>query len=320
MKKIPVIIDTDPGVDDSVAIMMLAASEKTDIKAVTTTHGNVGLAGTTKNALGLRELLGLDCEVAMGADRPMIVPQKEASFFHGSNGVAAYEMPTPTKPVSREKAWDLMYRYAKEYEGELVLVSLGPMTNTALAILKYPDFAKKVKRIYMMGGSRSWGNHSQYAEFNIWGDPHACSVVLESGIPVTMADLVFGNSLKMNGKKEREILSHAKKLKPFAEAIMNLHKTIADTLNSQKGELVPFDETESVFYDTSAAIALLEDGESLVTDDYYVLCETQSSTTNGMTVFDYKGYMKKERNVQLCVDVDKDKYFELLTKAFSHFE
>ncbi len=88
MDRIPVIIDTAPGIDDSLAIIMLAGSKKVDIKAITTTHGNVGLEGTTKNALGLRELLGLDCIVAKGAAKPMIVSLKEASFVHGKNGVA----------------------------------------------------------------------------------------------------------------------------------------------------------------------------------------------------------------------------------------
>lgn len=118
-------------------------------------------------------------------NKPMIVPAKGASDVHGSNGLGGHILPAPVKKPENKAAWDIIYNIAKEGKGELVLVALGPLTNIALALMKYPDLPKYVKRIYMMGGSRDYGNHSQYAEFNIWGDPHACHVVLESGIPIT---------------------------------------------------------------------------------------------------------------------------------------
>ena len=149
MRKIPVVIDCDPGIDDTIAIIMLAGSGKVDIKAITTTHGNVGLEGTTKNALALREYLGLDCLVAKGAAKPMIVPLKNASEIHGANGLAGYELPQPQGTFEKEAAWDVMYRLAKEEKGEMVLVVLGPMTNLALTILKYPDFKNYVKHTCM---------------------------------------------------------------------------------------------------------------------------------------------------------------------------
>ena len=95
MNKIPVMIDCDPGIDDTLAIIMLAGSEKVKIKAITSTHGNVGLEGTTRNALALKDFLGLDCVVAKGASKPMIVSQKEASTVHGLNGLGNYDIPAP---------------------------------------------------------------------------------------------------------------------------------------------------------------------------------------------------------------------------------
>lgn len=320
MNKIPVIIDCDPGIDDTIAIIMLAASEKTEIKAITTTHGNVGLEGTTRNALALKDFLGLDCVVAKGAAKPMIVSLKDASFVHGENGLGGYDIPAPVSKPAEEHAWDIMYKMAKEANGEMVLVVLGPMTNTAIAVLKYPDFKKYVKRIYMMGGSRNWGNHSQNAEFNIWGDPHACQVVLESGIPITMADMQFGADYKLTGAEVKEIYSHGKKLKPMLEQFMVHDGQWAKNLEKKLGHPVEFDDMDIIIYDSTAAAVLLMENDGVETEDYFVICETQGSETEGQTIFDYKGHFKREPNVQLAVKMDKEKYCELLRQALAHFE
>ncbi|MBQ3008916.1 MAG: nucleoside hydrolase [Oscillospiraceae bacterium] len=320
MNKIPVVIDADPGIDDTIAILMLAASEKVEIKAVTTTHGNVGLEGTTKNVLALKDYLGLDFAVARGASKPMIVPLKDASFVHGANGLGNFELPEAvSKPVD-EPAWDVMYKTAKEADGELVLVVLGPMTNTAITVLKYPDFKKYVKRIYMMGGSRNWGNHSQNAEFNIWGDPHACQVVLESGIPITMADMQFGRDYHLMGEELMEIYSHATKLKPMLDRfILHDHQWIK-SYEEKLGRPCRYEEIETIIYDSTAAAALLLDGDSLETEDFFVICETQGTETEGQTIFDYKNHFRREPNVQLAVKMDREKYKDLIRKAVAYFE
>ena len=320
MSKIPVMIDADPGIDDAIAIIMLAAAENVDIKAITTTHGNVGLEGTTKNALALKDFLGIDCIVAKGADRPMIVPLKNASEIHGANGLAGYELPAPVSAPSEEKAWDVMYTLAREAQGEMTLVVLGPMTNTAIAILKYPDFKNYIKRIYMMGGSRGHGNHSQNAEFNIWGDPHACQVVLKSGIPITMADLDFTFSNAITGAEMKELYGYGKKLKPMLDAFV-AHDTKRCMRQAEAtGTVADFDSYKIVICDSSASAALLLDGDCLETEDYYVVCETQSSENEGQTVFDYKGHLKGEANVQLCMKIDREKYLGLIRDAVAHFE
>ncbi len=320
MSKIPVMIDCDPGIDDAIAIIMLAAAENVDIKAITTTHGNVGLEGTTKNALALKDFLGIDCVVAKGASRPMIVPLKDASEVHGVNGLGGYELPAAVSVPSEEAAWDVMYKLAKEADGEMTLVVLGPMTNTAITVLKYPDFKKYIKRIYMMGGSRGHGNHSQNAEFNIWGDPHACQVVLESGIPITMADLQFGNDYSMTGAEIMEIYSHGKKLKPMLDQfILHDHQWIK-VYEERWGRKCTYEDIETVIYDATAAAALLLDGDCLETEDYFVVCETQGTETEGHTIFDYLGHFGRKPNVQLAVKMDKEKYFDLIRTSVAKFE
>lgn len=320
MRKIPLIIDTDPGIDDALAIIMLAGSDKVDIKAITTTHGNVGLEGTSKNALALKDFLGIDCVVSKGAAKPMIVPLKNASEVHGANGLAGYELPAPTSEFSPLPAWDVMYNLAKEQGGEMTVLVLGPMTNLAIAVLKYPDLKNYIKRVYMMGGSRSWGNHSPNAEFNIWGDPHACQVVLNSGIPITMRDLYFGHDHEISGAQLKAMYSKAKKLKPMMDAFFSHDMKWIKREEERVGHPIDVDNWGFAIFDATAAAALLLDGESLETEDYFVMCETQSTLNEGQTVFDYKGIYGKKPNVQLAVKMDMDSYIKLLTDALEHFE
>ena len=320
MSRIPVMIDCDPGIDDSIAIIMLAGSDKVDIKALTTTHGNVGLEGTTKNALALKDFLGIDCVVAKGAAKPIIVPLKDASEIHGTNGLAGFELPRAVSVPEKEAAWDVMYNLAKKENGEMVPVVLGPMTNVALTILKYPDFKNYIKRIYMMGGSRTYGNHSPTAEFNIWGDPHACQIVLKSDIPVTMADLPFTYSNQVTGAEMKELYSHGKKLKPMLDAFIEHDKKFAEKAAAEKNMPADFDSFKITICDSSAAAALLLDGDCLVIEDHYVVCETQSTETEGQTVFDYLGHLKGKPNVQLCISIDREKYLGLIRDAVARFE
>lgn len=319
MNKIPVIIDTDPGIDDTIAIILAAASDKYEIKALTATHGNVGLEGTSKNALQLAALLEIDCIVAKGADKPMIVPLKNAASVHGANGVAGYEFPKTDRTYSPEKAWDVIYKQALQSQGELVLVVLGPMTNVAIAFLKYPDLKRYINRIYMMGGSRNFGNHSQNSEFNIWGDPHACEVVLQSGVPITMADLCFGNDHSLTGRQVREAYDGAKRLKPMLDIFWKHDLMWLEKDEKEQGKANDWQDYPFSIYDATAVAAMLLSDE-LETEDYYVTCETQGSQTQGQTVFDYISRLGKPANVQLAVKMPIDKYNKLFARAMAHFE
>lgn len=314
MKKIPIIIDTDPGIDDTIAIITLAGSEKAEIKAITTTHGNIGLEGTTRNALALRDFLGLGCNVYRGAEKPMIVPRKDASFVHGENGLAGYELPPGDRKPGNEPAWDAIYRRARECPGELVIIALGPLTDIAIAILKYPDLKNLVKRLYMMGGSRNWGNRSRNAEFNIRADPHACRVVLSSGIPITMADLGFGEKCYFTGAELEKYYGCRGKFRDLFARFWERDRAWAEEMIKESGTGQDISSRHFPIHDANAARAFLLDGDCLVTEDYYVLCETQGSRTRGQTVFDYKNMLNRRPNVQLAVDIDRQKFLNLMTE------
>lgn len=191
MKRIPILIDTDPGVDDFFCLAMGGAfPEVLDLRAVTTVGGNNYTEVTTQNALDILSFLGVNAPVSAGATRYLKreFDEPEAKF-HGSNGLADLVIPhSPNKAVDIP-AWDMIYKVACACERELVIVTVGPETNLAMAIQKHPDIVGKVKRIVAMGGSTTFGNITPYAEANIGHDPFAARIVFESGIPVDMVGL-----------------------------------------------------------------------------------------------------------------------------------
>ena len=191
MSKIPVIIDCDPGIDDSIAIFLAHANPDMELIGLTPVAGNVPYVHTSNNAKNLAGLVGSDCVVTQGAQKPlMYTPSGDAASVHGANGVrGAVIENVHGKEITDVMAWDFIYEQAVKHSGELIVCPVGPLTNIATAIQKYPDLKDHVKRLVIMGGAYGPGNVTPYAEFNIWFDPDACQVVFESGIPITLCGL-----------------------------------------------------------------------------------------------------------------------------------
>jgi len=188
MLRRPIIIDTDPGVDDTIAIMLAHSHPELDIKAITPVTGNVQYALTSRNALFLREYLDIDCKVANGSNTPLFIVNKDAGDIHGTGGMGGYAVPTPKKDFDGY-AWDIIKEEAEKAQGELEIITLGPLTNIAVTLLRYPEVKPLIKRIVCMAGSATIGNMNPYAEFNVWIDPEAADIVFTSGIPVVMCGL-----------------------------------------------------------------------------------------------------------------------------------
>ena len=194
------IIDTDPGIDDASAIITAVNSGALDILGITSVHGNVGLNHTTRNALKLVELMGGDVPVYQGTSRPILQQREHAAEYHGENGFGNTSLPEPGIAPQDQHAVDFIIESTKKHE--VSLLTLGPLTNVALAIAKERELEKRIKQIVMMAGtSRARGNTSPLAEFNIFADPEAAAVVFESGIPIIMVpwetclDTVFGSEV-----------------------------------------------------------------------------------------------------------------------------
>jgi purine nucleosidase len=185
------VIDTDPGIDDALALFFALATLDVQLEAVTTVSGNVSVDKTTRNALSLLDLAGRgDVPVARGADRPLLRPAVYADYVHGRNGVGDVELPPPRREPAALHAVEMIIQTILSAPGEITLVTLGPLTNLALAVRREPRIAEAVREVVSMGGAlRVPGNVSPAAEFNIYADPHAAQIVFSAGWPIRLVSL-----------------------------------------------------------------------------------------------------------------------------------
>ncbi|WP_431932638.1 nucleoside hydrolase [Nonomuraea jabiensis] len=182
---LPLIVDTDTGSDDAVALLLAAASGLADVRAVTTVAGNVPLATATRNALISLQTAGRpDVPVHEGCESPMTRALSTAQHVHGQDGMGDLDLPDPLGAAEREHAVDVLLTAPRRLPGELTLVTLGPLTNLAAALLRDRDLLSRYRHVYCMAGAADlWGNVSATAEFNVWADPEAARVVLQAATP-----------------------------------------------------------------------------------------------------------------------------------------
>jgi inosine-uridine nucleoside N-ribohydrolase len=184
-EKAKILIDCDPGHDDAVAILF--AARHLELLAVTTVHGNSSLANTTRNALAILELAGIDVPVAAGCSEPLVQAPAQSGSLHGKTGLDGADIAAPTRRPIGAHAVDLIIEIASRYRGELVVALIGPQTNFAVALKREPRLKQWVREVTIMGGSATFGNVTPAAESNVHSDPEAASVVFESGVPIRMA-------------------------------------------------------------------------------------------------------------------------------------
>ena len=208
-----VILDTDPGIDDAMAILFALRSPALDVLGITTVFGNADTDVGTANALRLVELAGRDVPVARGAEHPWVVPKAPApDFVHGADGLGNINAPPPAGKAIEMSAAEFIVATARQYPGEVTLIAVGRLTNLALALALEPRLPTLVKEVVVMGGSASArGNVTPVAEANVWGDPHAADIVFAAPWGVTMVGLDVTTRvlmrdellLRMAGKDER---------------------------------------------------------------------------------------------------------------------
>ena len=197
-QQIRFIIDTDPGVDDAIAILMAMASSEIEILGLTTVGGNVPLARATRNALSLLQAASRsDIPVAKGASRPLRGKFAYAPYFHGPSGLSQ-RLPDPANGPVEDGAVKFLYDQLTGERGEAVLVALGPLTNLAVLLRERPIALEQAKQIVVMGGAvNTPGNVTPEAEFNFYCDPVAADIVLSSRLPITMVDLAACRQVKI---------------------------------------------------------------------------------------------------------------------------
>jgi len=303
-KKIPVILDGDPGHDDAIAWVLANASPMLDIKAVTSVCGNQTIEKTTYNAGRIMTLIGLDVPLAMGRVKPLVADAIIAPTVHGNSGLDGPALPEPkNKPVSQD-ACTLMAQILEASEEPVALVPTGPLTNIATLLLLYPHLKSKIKHIYLMGGGIEFGNWTPAAEFNILVDPEAADIVFRSGVPITMAGLdVTERALVFPEDFER------------IRAVGNpVSKVVAEWLDFFYGFHRSIGYPGAPIHDAVAVAALVRP-ELLTIKEMYVEIETTGDYCRGATVGDRLNVLNKPANARVIMDIDRQGFVDLLVEA-----
>lgn len=291
MNKRPIIIDTDPGIDDAVAIAIALFSEQLDVKLITTVAGNVSLEKVTYNVMRLLKYFGKEnIPVAKGAAKPLIRDIIDASGIHGKTGMEGYDFEEPNmNQVLSIHAIDAMKETIMNSKEPVTIMPIGPLTNIALLLATYPEVKQNIKEIVLMGGSTGRGNSGVMAEFNIHVDPEAARMVFKSELPIVVAPLDVGLKALVYPEDSEQI----KTMNKTGEMFYSLFKKYRGGSFS----------TGLKMYD-SCAVAYLLKPEMYEVVETFVDVETQSELTLGCTVMDFKGYMNQTSNAKICVDVD----------------
>ncbi|NVN00797.1 nucleoside hydrolase [Arthrobacter sp. SDTb3-6] len=196
-----IIMDVDTGIDDAMAIMFAVKNPDIDVLAISCVSGNVGLDSVVDNTLKILDVVDApDIPVAGGATRPMIEKARSAAYVHGEDGLGNLNLPTTARKALPVHSVELIRKTLTDAREPVTLVALAPLTNIALLLRTYPECAHKIERILFMGGSASVGNATAVAEFNIWHDPEAAHMVINSGVPLTMYGLDVFNTVGVDAQ------------------------------------------------------------------------------------------------------------------------
>jgi purine nucleosidase len=306
-RKMKIVIDTDPGQDDAVAILLALASPEFEVLGIVAVAGNVPLALTETNARRICELAGRPhMPVFAGAERPMVRDLVTAEYVHGKTGLDGPDLPEPKMPLQERHGVDFIVEtLRREPPGTVTLATLGPLTNIALALNRAPEIAQRIERIVMMGGGFfEGGNVTPAAEFNIYVDPHAADVVFRSGIPIVMIPL--------------DCTHKALTTRARVEAIRALTTPVGKATAELLDFFERFDErkygTDGGPLHDPCVIAYMLAPDIFTGRNCNVTVECASELTMGMTVVDWWQVSNRPHNALVLRDLDADRFFALLTE------
>lgn len=304
------IIDTDPGQDDAVALMLaLGNPDRFDLLGIVAVAGNVGLAKTTTNALKLLELVGrTDVPVFAGASAPLMVQLETAEYVHGETGLNGWSFPDPAARIRPEFGPDwIVETVMSRPDKSVTLCALGPLTNVALAIAKEPAVATRLEKIVLMGGANiEGGNSTPAAEFNIWVDPHAAARVFASGADIVAMSL--------------DVTHQALIRKAWLAELAGLHRKAAEAFVGLLSFYERYDEEKygsdgGPLHDPTT-IAYLLKPELFESKFVNVEIETTPGLCFGQTVVDRWAVTGRKKNATWITKIDADGFFELILEAF----
>ena len=313
------LIDTDTASDDAVALIMALRAPDVRVAAITVVAGNVSVEQATRNALYTLELCGADVPVYSGAAKPLLRAYQNATWFHGRDGLGGHNYPAPQRPAHPKHAVEAIAETIEANPG-IVLVTLGPLTNVALALSRQPSIASNVSRCVIMGGNPCCeGNVTPAAEYNIWVDPEAASIVMRSGLPIELIGWHLCRGEAVLGPTD---IAHVEAFStPLAHFAIECNSHARVAYKRQTGEdgiCLPDPVTMCLALDPTVGTSWSE---------HYAEVETQSELTRGMTVVDRLNVAEDERNravwepaikkgrAKICWTIDNPRWKQALYSA-----
>ncbi len=306
-----IIIDTDPGIDDAVAILLaISAPEELEVLGIVAVAGNLPLAQTARNARQICELAGrADVPVYAGCARPMLRPPAAAGHIHAAGGLGGLALPEPAMPLQQQHGVDFLIETLLRAEAATVtLCALGPLTDIGMALVKAPEIAGRVQELVVMGGAGfELGNVTPAAEFNIHVDPHAARLVAESGIPITMIPLDVTHQVLSTPPRIAVLGALDNRCGP---AVASLLAAFEETRTGKFGP-------RGMALHDPCVIAYLLCPDLFQGREVNVAIETESALTLGMTVVDWWGVTGRKANARFMTMVDADGVYALLAERLS---
>jgi purine nucleosidase len=289
------LIDTDTASDDAVALIMALRSPEVSVLAITTVAGDVDVEQAAQNALYAAELCGSNVPVFIGAAAPLIRPLEDAVWFHGRDGLGDHGYKPAARTAAAGFAVDAIVRTVQANPG-IEIITLGPLTNLALALRQWPQLVDNVSRCVVMGGAPCCeGNVTPAAEFNFWVDPEAARVVLRSQLPIELVGWQLSRGAAVvNAAEMKEILALGTS---FADFAIQSNSTAVTAFKIQTGE------DGIALPDPTAMAILLDPSLARVSSDHYMDVQVDSGITRGMSVIDRLGVAPDDRNRSVWSDV-----------------
>jgi len=305
------IMDTDPGIDDAMAILFALRSAEIQLEALTTVFGNVGVEQTTRNALRILEVAGRDdIPVVPGAGKPLLRDYRGKGYrIHGRDGLGEINLTPPRAQPQPGRAAEYLISRIMDAPSEITLMAIGPLTNLALAVSLEPRLAQNVREVVIMGGAVAGpGNATPVAEANIYNDPEAARIVFHAGWPLTMVGLDVTRKTVMSP-------AYLARLKEAATPITDFISTITlFYLRYYREQL----HMEGFYVHDSSAMAYVLDPTLFQSQKVYVDVETGNGRSSGQTMADWRGQWEQPANVNVCLKVDSprflDLYYECITR------
>lgn len=297
------IIDTDPGIDDALAILLALASPELSVEGLTVVSGNCTARQGVQNALGVLALAGFpDIPVHIGAEVPLVQPLLIARETHGERGLGYAKLPEPSRQPASRHAVDFLIDTVLANPDEITIVAIGPLTNLALAIRLEPRFAAAVKELVIMGGAiKHGGNTTPLAEFNVYCDPHAAHIVFHAGMPVTLVPLDATYQTLLTQADVQRLLEISSPVSRFIDQSTRFYMEFHDEFQFLNGCVI----------NDPLALALTFAPELVDLQPLYVDVDLSGGVSMGKTYADFFRMWQKPPNMQVAMDVRARAFIEL---------